>query len=273
MQGMRVGARRGWILMLVVFACSIHARASAQSVIAGVPNTDVTKPGTLMLAQETQLNTWSYPKPYVNSFTFATVGVGSNIELAATLFGLSSPGSGNVALGLGYKHRIPLLQRAKWEPTLAIGQMMPISFSGTGLGFWTFGVSSVRIPATDTRFTLGISYGSRQIFGRTVPSLIAGIEQPVSKKFSLIADWFSGYHDLAALITAVQWNPTKELIVIAGAKIPNTPVAGPVALTVEITYDFELFDLEKKHTKAEETERPLRTAPEPRAVEQAATYP
>lgn len=214
------------------------SRARAQSVIVSVPSTDVTRPGTLMLAHESQVNLWSYDRPYWNSFTFVTYGVGRNLELAATLYGLSSPGSGNVALAVGYKHRVPLAE-SPWEPTLAFGQMIPLSLSGTGAGFWTFGVASLRLPVTGTRFTMGPSYGSKQVFGRTTLSALAGVEQPLTPSVSLIFDWFSGGHDLGAAVPALQWNASHSFIVIAGIKLPNTPRAGPVACLVELTYDLD----------------------------------
>jgi hypothetical protein len=228
-------------VLLTVFATMLRPTlAEAQSVIVGVPNTDVTAPKFLMIAHESQLNIGAFDRPYWNSFSFATYGIGHNIELAATLYGLSSPGSGNIAIAAGYKHRIPLVEHSDWQPTIAIGQMFPVSLSGTGLGFWTYGVSSLRLPLLKTRFTLGASYGSRQIFGRTSVSLLGGVEQPFSKAFSLVADYISGGNDLGALIPAVQLTPFHGFIIIAGVKFPNTPRAGPVSALLEITYDFEL---------------------------------
>jgi hypothetical protein len=214
-------------------------RSHAQSVIVSVPSTDVTRPYALVLAHESQLNTWSYDNAYWNSFTFATYGIGKNLELAITLYGVGSPGSGNVALAAGYKHRIPLMHQSDWEPSFAFGQMIPVSLSGVGVGFWSFGATSIRIPGFRTRFTVGPSYGSKQVFGATTLSLLAGIEQPLSTKVSLIADWFSGRSDLGALVPAIQWNATHSLMVIAGVKLPNSALAGPVSGLVEITYEFD----------------------------------
>ncbi|HSO38072.1 MAG TPA: hypothetical protein VLT33_36340 [Labilithrix sp.] len=227
-------------LCLVLLTSLAPRTARAQSVIVSVPSTDVTRAGVVMLAHESQLNTWTYDKPYWNSFTFATYGVGRNVELAVTLYGVGRPGSGNVAAAAGYKHRVPLAEGSPWEPAFAFGQMIPVSLSGTGLGFWTFAVGSVRLPMLRTRLTLGPSYGSKQIFGRTALSALAGAEQPITKHLSLIADWFSGSHDLAALVPAVQWNVSHSFIVIAGVKLPNTPRAGPVSGLVELTYELDI---------------------------------
>jgi hypothetical protein len=227
------------LLVLPILWFGLERSACAQSVIVGIPSTDVTRPRHLMLAHESQLNTWTYDKPYWNSFSFATYGLGRNLELAATLYGLSSPGSGNVALSVGYKHRVPLAEGSEWEPTIAFGQMIPVSLSGTGLGFWTYGVASVRLPGVRTRFTAGPSYGAKQIFGSNVVCAMVGVEQPITKSFSLIADWFSGRHDLGAVVPAIQWNPTHSFTIIAGVKIPNSKLAGPVSGLVELTYEFD----------------------------------
>jgi len=214
------------------------AEAGAQSLIVSVPSTDVTPAGKAMIAHESQVNAWSQPGVYWNSFTFGTVGVGHNIELAATLYGVSRPGSGNVALAVGYKHRIPLAPGSLWEPTVAVGQMIPLSLSGLGVGTWTYGAASLRLPGLKTRLTGGPSYGTRQIFGRTAVSAFVGLEQPLSRRVSLIADWFSGRHDLGALVPGVQFNVSHALIIIGGFKIPSSSRAGPPSALVEVTYEF-----------------------------------
>lgn len=222
-------------------ASTLASSANAQSVVVSVPSTDVARERHVMLAHESQLNTWTYAKPYWNSFTFGTYGVAENFELAATLYGLGSSGSDRLAAAFGYKQRVPLAPSSVWEPTFAFGPMLPISLAGDGVGIWTYGVSSVRLPTLRTRLSLGVSYGSRQIFGGPSLSMLAAIEQPLTSKLSLIADWFSGSHELGALVPAVQWNATHGFIVIAGFKIPNTSVAGPTAALVELTWEFEPF--------------------------------
>lgn len=223
----------------VAVLLALPKNAAGQSVVVSVPSTDVAREGHVMLAHESQLNTWTYDKPYWNSFTFGTYGVAKNVELAATLYGLSSPGSGRLTLAVGYKHRVPLAPRSVWEPTVAFGPMLPVSLSGDGVGIWYYAAASVRLPVLQTRFTAGPSYGSRQIFGAPTASILAGIEQPVIGSFSVIADWFSGSHELGALVPALQWSGPRGFIVIAGVKIPNSSRAGPVAGLVELTWEFE----------------------------------
>jgi hypothetical protein len=161
--------------------------AAAQSVVVSVPSTDVTKRGVVMVAHESQVNAWSSNKPYWNSFSFATYGLGRQLELAATLYGVGRP-AGKVALALGYKHRVPLAAGSSWEPTLAFGPMVPVSLSGDGVGIWAYGAASIRLPQLRTRLTAGPSYGTKQIFGDTTLCVFGAIEQPITPSFYLIVD-------------------------------------------------------------------------------------
>ncbi|MDX2194490.1 MAG: hypothetical protein NW201_14185 [Gemmatimonadales bacterium] len=213
----------------------------AQSLIVGIPSASITEPGHFVLAHESQLNVWDGANAYWNSFTFATYGIGARTELASSLYGLSNPGSGNLALGIGVKHSLPLLApgRSRWEPTLTGGFMVPVSFSGRATGIWTYGMASARVPALrNTRLTGGISYGTEQIFGRRVTAAMVGVEAPLSRRFSIFADWLSGTHDLAALIAAVGWQANRHFLLIIGPKIPNNAASGRPALIIEAAYDF-----------------------------------
>lgn len=210
----------------------------AQSVIISAPSTDITPKGEVMLAHESQLNRFQSGN-YWNSFTFGTYGLSKDTELAATLYGLGRPATGNVALGLGLKHRLLHHTTASgWQFEATSGFMIPVSLSGRGVGGWGFGNVSVRAPGTRTRVTVGPSYGSSQIFGRRTYSTMVGLEQPLSKHFSLVADWFSGTHDLAAGIGGFAWHPKRELVIIVAYKIPNNAVSGKPAPLIELTYNF-----------------------------------
>ena len=214
------------------------APAVGQSVVISAPSTDITPRDEVMLAHESQFNRFQSGR-YWNSFTFGTYGLSKDTELAATLYGWGRPASGNVALGVGLKHRWLDHQTASgwhWEATA--GAMVPVSLSGRGAGGWGFSNISVRAPGLRTRLTAGPSYGTSQIFGRRTYSTMIAVEQPLSKHFSLVADWFSGTHDLAAAIGGFAWHPRREVVVIAAYKVPNNAISGKPAPLIEVTYSF-----------------------------------
>lgn len=195
-----------------------------------------------MLAFEGQYNRLKSGN-YFNSFTFSAYGIGHRTELAASLYGFSSPSSGNRSFGVGGKHWIPLAgEQDHWERRAFVGGMIPFSLDGQGVGYWAYGGVSARIPKTKTRLTAGPSIGTKQIFGtaggRNNLHAIVGIEQPLTKHWSVVSDWFSGTHELAAGIFALSYQPDKKTLIIFGWKAPNNAPSGKPSLTVEVTRFF-----------------------------------
>jgi len=211
----------------------------AQSVIISAPSVDITPKGEVMVAHESQINRFSGGRSYWNSFTFGTVGLGRNTEFAATLYGVGRPASGNNALGIGLKHRaLNIHTRSGWHIESTAGFMIPFSLSGRGTGYWAYSNAGVRLPKTKTRLTAGPGYGTRQIFGRDTYSTMLGLEQPLNRHFMIVADYFSGTHDLAAAIGGIAWIPKPHVIVIFAHKIPNNAASGKPAPLIEVTYTF-----------------------------------
>ncbi len=206
--------------------------------IISVPNVDVAKKGETLVAFEGQ-----YGRPggsnYFNTFTFATHGIGKNTELAATLFGFSSPGTDNRSIALGFKSVLPWTAgwAKKREVKTGYGFLVPFSFDGRGTGYWAFANIGFRLPVTRTRLTWGPSYGTSQIFGRRTYTNIVGVEHPLTKRWSVVADWYTGTHDLAAAVLAMQYQK-RQLTVITGYKVANNTRSGQNAVMCEITYAF-----------------------------------
>ncbi len=228
-----------YTLLSFVFIGSINA----QSLIVGIPSADVAAKGELAIAHETQWNRFQ-TGPYWNSFSFATYGIGNHTEIAASLYGVSRPASQNASLGVGFKTSVPWKQRAarKWELKTSIGAMLPISLEGKGTGYWVYSNASIRIPRARTRLTAGPSLGTRQVFGqpRRTYSTMLGIEQPISRKWALISDWFSGTNDLGAAILAMQYQPDRKTLIIFGYKVANNAASGKPAFMIEVSRSFHL---------------------------------
>lgn len=208
----------------------------AQSLIVGIPSVDAVANRELMLAFEGQYNRVKNLN-YFNSFTFSAYGIGHRTELAASLYGFSNPNSKNRSIGFGGKHWFPIGNR--FELKGFVGGMIPFSFDGQGVGYWAYGGVSARIPGVRTRLTAGPSIGTKQIFGTAGGQhnlhAIVGLEQPLTRRWSFVSDWFTGTHDLAAGIFALSYQPNKKWMIISGWKQSNNPASGPSAFIVEIT--------------------------------------
>ena len=223
--------------LLAIIALSLCTPvAGAQQTIFNVPSADVTPKGHVYLETESQFRPWA-PDRFWLGTQYAAVGVGHNTELDLTLLNVSSPASGTAALGLGFKTAIPLLSKRlpRREFKLTIGELMPVSLRGDGVGSWTYSHLSGRLPKLNTRITAGVSTGTRQIFGRTTVGFIGGIEHPVTDRFSLIADWFSGTQSSGYFIPGFSYRLPKDLYLFAGYQLPNTPRVGRQGLVIEFS--------------------------------------
>lgn len=212
------GAALGLALSLV------GAEARAQSLIVGIPSAETTERGRFGLAHESQALVFQGP-PAWNSFSFLTYGVSEHVEASVALLGLAWPAYGDRVLGAGFKWVLPLFERQAraWELRLGFGATALFSLDRGTSGGWAYALASARIPWTHTRLTAGVSFATELLYGpdRAPASAMVGVEQPLTPWLSLVADWYSGDHALAAFIFGPQFTVNRYLTVIAGAKLDN----------------------------------------------------
>lgn len=240
------------LCLLLLLGVGTGHRAFGQSLIVGIPSIQTAEKGHLELTHESQINTWSAGKLKWNSFNFLCYGITEHIEVTAALMNTNNQGLRNEIVGVGFKAVQPLAKDngfAKWQPKLALGANSFMQVYGSGkVGYWVYGLSSVRLPnKLRTRFTAGYGYATGELLGfkrvrnpvlspspgqGTMPGdsyskksnaqahVLLGIEQPITEHFSVIADWYSGKHDLAAVIPAVQYE-FPRIVLIGGYKLSN----------------------------------------------------
>jgi hypothetical protein len=73
---------------------------------------------------------------------------------------------------------------------------------------------------------------------------MAGLEQPLTRRFSIVADWMSGNHELSAVIPAVQAHVGHNVL-ITGLKIPTASEGGETALILEVMVSLSHFRSKK----------------------------
>ena len=243
-------------LFLPVLLCASISDTLAQSLIAGIPSADVAPEKRFLFTHETQINTWSYDKVKWNSFNFLCFGAAKNLEVTVSFSNLSNSPYANECIGTGFKKMFDLKFIPLPESKIVIGQNVLYSVDRSSVGGWSYALLSNRIPVVETRLTYGVSYGSAELFGydtiisnrngfnerivreRNPLSVMLGMEQPIIKdKLSIIADWFSGQHDLSALITGVQVD-FESLVLIGAYKFQNLQPAKKGSIIFEAMYEF-----------------------------------
>lgn len=231
------------LILLFLFIVPVHCLA--QSLIVGVPSSDTMPEGELYLTHESQFGL--NPKKW-NSFNFLIYGLDEHTEVSGALFGISDPMVANQTAAVGFKRSHYLLGDSETNLNLkgTFGSNLAVGLNDGNFGTWTYAHLATRIPKLKTRLTAGVSYGNEQVFGRDVVSGIFGIEQPFTKRLSFVADWYTGTHDLAAFIPALQWRVKGEDVIILGVKIPNNEQSGNPAIIFEINKRIWTFGKNKK---------------------------
>ncbi len=205
--------------------------ATAQQAIISMPSADITGPRQFFLMHESQLRLWGARRYWAGTY-FLTYGLGYGTELAATLFdlGVNYDGSiGNTTLALGFKSGVRLFTQSApaWQFQISFGAMAMVSLVNRGVGTWMYALQSFRLPVLRTRLGIGVSYATEQLYGTGYNQLsaMASIEQPLPiprvSGLSLVAEWFSGSHELSNFILGLTWHPTPTWIFVLGWKVPT----------------------------------------------------
>lgn len=229
------------IIVLVVVSNFVNV-AYAQQTVFNVPSADVTEEKHFFLEQEAQFRTWR-PAPFFLGTTYGAYGIGHNTEIDLTLFNVSAPASNNITMGAGFKSAIPIVGLKEKYPEreykFTVGSQVLSSLEGQGVGNWSYGHLSGRLPKVNTRITSGVSYGTKQVFGKNTVCFIGAIEQPVNKKVSLLSDWYSGNEHFAGfLISGFSYTFPKNKVLFLGYQIPNSSRVGKSGLVVEFAKSF-----------------------------------
>lgn len=230
----------------IAIICALLAftdlKAHSMQTIFNVPSADVTEKGHVFVQQEVQTTPW-YQDDFMFSTTYTAVGVGHNTEIDATLFNVGSPATENISLGVGFKSCIPIPGLKEKFPEreikLTVGTNLLLGLEGNDVGNWTYAHLSGRLPKLNTRLTAGVSYGTKQVFGMQATSFIAGVEQPITKKLTLLGDWYSGSEHWAGyLIVGGSYALPKSTTLFLGFQVPNTPKVGSPGFVVEVAKIF-----------------------------------
>ena len=228
------------ILTLALFALPLFG----QQTIFNVPSPDISVKHDWFFQHQTTTRVWNPGRSWVQTNAFG-YGIGHYVELDATLFNLDLKQPKDSTLSVGFKASIPLIAEDRKMPVrLVIGDMFEFTersfdkterFRNPREGNWVYAMLSTEIPGIKTRISGGFSDGTKILFGQRSNGILGGIEHPVSKRWMLQMDWFSGQHELAYWIPGVVYRFRDRWMVSLGYQVPNHSDFSSRAIVMELT--------------------------------------
>ena len=220
-----------FLLVTLFLLISSKETAFAQQTIFNVPSADVTEKGHLFLEPEAQFS------DKFGLFTgYVAYGIGHHTALNLTVTGVGTHNVRDELLCLGSKTYVNLHEKS--ETKFTAGYLIPISLRCNGVGGYAYSHLSTRLPKIKTRITSGVLVATTVIFGRDIVAYIGGIEQPITKKLSLILDYTSGSHPNGLLISGFSYKLPLNIIFVGGYQIPNNRLIARKGFVVEVVKNF-----------------------------------
>jgi hypothetical protein len=228
----------------IVFSVLIAGAVSlvyGQQTIFNVPTTDVLDKGKVYAELDVSFKT--NDSPAVNKFSSfvprVVVGAGHGIEAGLNVTGNIQPGPDSTTL-------VPTI---KWKPyqgkdngwAIVVGDnlFIPVHNRAYNAGNYVYAELSktlkggTRLTAGGYDFTKNVVAGANRAGGQF------GFEQPINRKLTIAADWFTGKHASGYFTPGVVFKVGPKVTGYAGYSIGNTNVSnGNHFFLLEVGYNF-----------------------------------
>lgn len=173
---------------LLLFAlCGL---AQSQQTVLNVPSADVLDRGKAYFELDTTLHT----KPYSSTWSPRLVfGLGDNLEAGVNFVGLNHPGESSATLSPTIKWRAKQWSRG-WALLLGDDLFVPVQHRRYTAGNYVY-AEIAKTFSSGTRITAGAFHFSPHVVsnGQRAGGQFA-FEQPLNKRATFVADWFTGDH-------------------------------------------------------------------------------
>jgi hypothetical protein len=225
-------------LLAVSFALFIVTgpAALAQQTLFNVPSADVLDKGKVYgefdFAFRWDANTGVYTPRLVT-------GIGHRIEVGLNLNGISAPGSAQTTLTPTVKWKAYDGGKNGWALLLGGDVFLPMQNKTYNAGTYVYG-EFAKTLSPQTRLTFGACYFSPHVVsGGHEGGGQFGIEQPVGKRVTLAADWFTGDHAAGYVAPGAIIKLSSKLNAYTAYEVGNSGVSqGNHLLLMEIGWNF-----------------------------------
>lgn len=201
--------------------------ASAQQTIFNVPTTDVLGKGKVYVELDASFRP-DDQEALGKSSSFVprvVVGTGGNVEVGLNVTGNIQPGPDSTTLVPTVKWKF--YQNEKKRLALIAGNNFYIPVRNRAYNFGSYSYLAGSKTFDKTRLTAGGYVASRNVFalGAVRGGGQFGIEQPVSSKITLAADWITGRHSSGYFTPGVIYKPHPRVTTYWSYSIGNADAA------------------------------------------------
>jgi hypothetical protein len=228
----------------IVFSVLIYGAASlvhGQQTIFNVPTTDVLDKGKVYAELDASLKpTNGVTVPKFSSFVpRVVVGAGSRMEIGLNITGNIQPGPDSTTLVPTIKWKPYQGKDNGWAFVVGDNLFVPVHNRAYNAGNYVYAEMSKAFKS-GTRITFGGYDFTKNVvaFANRAGGQF-GCEQPLNKKITIAADWFTGKHSSGYFTPGVVFKLGPKVTGYAGYSIGNTNVSnGNHFFLLEVGYNF-----------------------------------
>jgi hypothetical protein len=227
-----------WLLVL----CGGVLVGHAQQTVFNVPTTDVLDKGKVYF--ELDISAKPNDSDALNKFSSfvprLVVGTGGNVEVGLNVIGNVQPGPDSTTLVPALKWRVYNGGDNGWAIVVGSHAFIPVHNKAYDVGTHTYTMVQ-KTFSSKTRIGFGSGFFTKDV---VAPNAVRGvgqftIEQPITDKFGVGSDWYTGKHANGYWTSGGYYKLTKKLTGYAAYSVGNTNASkGNHFFYFEVGYNF-----------------------------------
>ena len=233
---------RNKIVVSLLVVCAGVTVAHGQQTVFNVPTTDVLDKEKVYF--ELDISAKPNDSDALNKFSSfvprVVVGTGHNIEIGLNIAGNVQPGADSTTLVPALKWRVYSGGDNGWAIVAGTHIFIPVHNKAYDIGNYTYTMVQKTFK-TKTRVGFGSGFFTKDV---VAPNAVRGVgqftfEQPVTNKFTIASDWYTGKHANGYWTTGGIYKLIRKLTAYVGYSVGNANASrGNHFFLVEIGYNF-----------------------------------
>ncbi len=233
---------KGIVNVSFMLLCGVFSLVHAQQTVFNVPTTDVLDKGKVYF--ELDISAKPNDSDALNKFSSfvprVVVGAGNRVEVGLNILGNVQPGPDSTTLAPAVKWKIYDGGKNGWAIAVGDNVFIPVRNKSYDVGTYAYTMVQKTFK-TKTRVGFGGYFYSKNVVAPNANR--AGgqftFEQPVTDKFGLGADWFTGKHANGLFTSGGYYKLTKKLTGYAAYSVANANASkGSHFFYFEVGYNF-----------------------------------